>query len=44
MLESGERPLSDAQLLRPIAMVHAIEQALKSGKEVHVPQLLEAHT
>jgi predicted dehydrogenase len=31
MVETGNRPLSDDQLLRPVAIVHAVEQSLKRG-------------
>ena len=31
MVETGERPLSDDQLLRPIAMVHALQTSLENG-------------
>lgn len=42
MLDAGERPLTDDQLLRPIAMVHAIQTSLESGgAEIGLPALLE---
>lgn len=42
MVESGERPLTDDQLLRPIAMVHAIQKSLEDeGKEVRLSQILQ---
>lgn len=31
MVETGDRPLTDEQLLRPIAMVHAIQESLARG-------------
>ena len=34
MAETGERPLTDSQLLRPIEIIHAIEASLASGKEI----------
>lgn len=37
MVERGERPLSDDQLVRPIAMVHAIQESLaRGGAEVNL--------
>ena len=35
MVETGRRPLSDEQLLRPIGLVRAIEESLRlGGKEI----------
>jgi predicted dehydrogenase len=33
MVESGESPLSGEQMLRPIRLVHAIENSLKNGED-----------
>ena len=41
MVELGQRPLTDEQLLRPIAMVHAIQQSLEGeGEEIDLSALL----
>jgi predicted dehydrogenase len=40
MVETGQRPLSDRQLLHPIAAVHAIQASLSGGgREVRVAEL-----
>lgn len=40
MLESGTPPLTEEQMLRPIAMVHAIQRSLASGEAVDMVALL----
>ena len=40
MLETRTPPLSEQQMLRPIAMVHAIQQSLASGQVVELDAVL----
>jgi predicted dehydrogenase len=42
-IDAGKRPLSDAQLLTPIAVVHAIQQSLaQSGARIAIADVLNA--
>ena len=43
MIETNNRPLSHAELLHPIAIVHAIQQSLANdGTTVHLSEILDA--
>ncbi len=45
MIETGERPLSNKELLHPIAIVHAIQKSLASeGAQVGIAEILEGET
>lgn len=44
MIETGERPFTDEQLLRPIAMVHAVQKSLgNGGEEINLSSLVQRH-